>query len=579
MAQKLRLRSQKTPLKEEFNFAVEVLVDTNIPHLSDPYTYAVSTKYSDIEIGTMVSVPFGSRMLSGIVVSKSQRSSEGLKFIKKVLHSFPILNAGQIELIDNATERWVGSFWDFMRFAVPTIASSSNQSINFSEALARKVSQPELKIGGSYEDLISLIESRINPARQLLIVVPKLSDIDYLREVLKTKFIEYGSHLTSKERAENYLRILSGEVNTIVGTRSAIFLPLKADAEILVVDDLSFSFYESRHPFWNVRDVALLRSTRHSLTFYTHSPSLELLRLSESGWLRLSQKKNSRPQKYFLDGRIAYQSIVKNGLLKGAVLILVPDKGYLNAIVCGKCRNIYRCNCGGRLIQQDKSSKLTCNLCAREEIVKNCSYCKSDTKLGYRKGISKVIEELGKQFPGAIITKSGEERLTPKRNQIIIATYESYQIAKYSAVVALEFDRFAYQHRLRSSELGRKLVFDLLALNSESNYFDVQQTSYFGQVAALGNPIPSASAELKERDSAKLPPFYRVAVIDCDAKSASIFEEQNFFTSVDYGNGKAFLKYKVEEGARAVGFLTDLVRYRSLRKLKAWSVKVDPLDI
>ena len=179
-------------------------------------------------------------------------------------------------------------------------------------------------------------------------------------------------------------------------------------------------------------------------------------------------------------------------------------------------------------------------------------------------------DELGKQFPGVIIAKSGEEKLTLKRNKIVISTYESYQIAKYSAVVALEFDRYAYQHRLRSSEIARKLIFDILALRSESNYFDVPLSSYFGQIAALGNPIPSANSELKERDSAKLPPFYRVAVIDCDAKSAGIFEEQSFFTSIDYGNGRAFLKFKVEEGTKAVKFLTDLVRYRSLRKLKAW---------
>ena len=231
---------------------------------------------------------------------------------------------------------------------------------------------------------------------------------------------------------------------------------------------MSFSFYESRHPFWNVRDIALLRANRHSLTFYTHSPSLELLRLSESGWLRLAQKRSGKSQNYFSDGRIGYQSIVKSGIAKGTVLILVPDKGYLNAIVCGKCRNIYRCNCGGRWIQQDRSSRHICNLCAKEESSLNCSFCKSDIKLGYRKGISKVIEELGKQFPGAIITKSGEEKLTLKRNQIVIATYESYQIAKYTAVVALEFDRYAYQHRLRSSEIARKLIFDILALNSES---------------------------------------------------------------------------------------------------------------
>ena len=89
-------------------------------------------------------------------------------------------------------------------------------------------------------------------------------ELQFLRNNLKKSFIEYGSHLEAPTLIDNYLKILAGSINLIVGTRSSIFLPLKEDAEILIVDDLSFAFYESRFPYWNVRDLALIRSKNPS---------------------------------------------------------------------------------------------------------------------------------------------------------------------------------------------------------------------------------------------------------------------------------------------------------------------------
>jgi primosomal protein N' (replication factor Y) len=580
MAQKLRLASQKYSAKEVFSSAVEVLVDTGVSHLEKPFTYALSEKHGKVEVGSIVSVPFGSKILTGLIINTNSELRDNLKFIKKVIHRNPVVTRNQIDLINIASERWTGSFWEFLKFTIPNIPAKVEVPAVGDSGIIRKVENPELRIGTKFQDLIDLVENRINPSRQLLVIVPDLNLLQYLRENLKKKFVEYGSHLEPQVRVSNYLQALAGNVNLIVGTRSAIFLPLKSDAEILIVDDLSFAYYESRFPYWNVRDVSLIRSGQNSVTFYCHSPSLELVRLAESNWMRVRQKKNIRPSIYFKDGKFSYQSIIKNGLREGTVLVLTPERGYVNALVCAKCKNLYRCEeCNGRLVQEGAGGKSKCQICGVISKYESCKYCKSNLILSFRKGIDRTLEELGKQFTNVPIRKSESLKGKSSKGSILVGTYSSFPIQEYSAVIALGFEKFGYQNHLRSSELARKLLFDLRALGAKNYYLEVENSDYFAQVIQLGDSYKSALRELEERSLAKLPPEYRIVTVECDSKSAAVFEELDFVDSVTYSSGIAVIKAPIASGFKLSSFIHEVVNYRSLRKLKPWSVKVDPLDI
>lgn len=580
MAQQLRLKSQRVSAKLEFAFAVDVLVDTGVTHLADPFTYAVSKEDSDLQIGSLVTVPFSNKTLRGLIISKNPSNGAGLKFLKKVIHKNPIVNSEQIDLIEKSVERWTGSFWQYLKYVIPNLPAKLHVPSIENAGISRKIVQPELRIGSNYHDLIDLISNRVNPSRQILIVVPEIKFLNFIRNELKLNFTEYGSHLSGTERELNYLKVLSGEANLILSTRSGIFLPLKRDAEILVVDDLSFAFYESRFPFWNVRDVALLRSKYHSITFYNHSPSLELVRLTESKWMRMKEKKLERPKVHFSDGRITYQATIKNGLRTGPVLVLVPERGYVNTLVCGKCRNVSTCeSCGGRLIKKNENSFPSCSLCFSIVRDLRCNYCQGETFLSFRKGIERTLEELGKQFPGVQIRKSTDSFETYKKNQIILSTYQDFPIARFSAVVALGAERFSYQNQLRSTEIARKFIYDIRALQATEYFLNLPSNDYFANLMVMGSPYKSALKEYEEREVVKLPPNYRIVVIECDSKAVSILESQPFVFSVHYGNGRALVKSKIEDGAALTSFIQGISKYRSMRKLKPWNVKVDPLDV
>jgi primosomal protein N' (replication factor Y) len=365
----------------------------------------------------------------------------------------------------------------------------------------------------------------------------------------------------------------------IISTRGGTWLPLQDDAEILVVDDLDFAFYESRAPFWNVRDLVLIRASSYAVTFYSHSPSLELLRLSKTGWLSMSSKKRDRVTLFYSNGRLGYQSVIKDGLKSGSVLVLTPERGYVNSIVCAKCRNQYRCKCGGNLIQTKSASKLECALCGKVDKRDKCNFCGSELKLSFKKGIEKTLEELGKQFPGALIQKFNGEFKESNKNSIVISNYSTIPLGDFQAIVALGFERFAYQNQLRATEVARKVISDLIAMQPKAIFMDCESNSYFANFANAPTSIQFAEIELKDRKEVGLPPFSRIALIDCDLKTAQTLEEQDFIKSLEFVNGRAYLKSNIEDGARLSSFLNNLLKYRSLRRLKAWTVKVDPLDL
>ena len=429
-------------------------------------------------------------------------------------------------------------------------------------------------------DLVDLIKMRSNPSRQILIIVPDLNFLQFLKKNIEGKCIEYGSHLEQSQRVENYLGILTGNANIILGTRSAIFLPLRNDAEILIVDDLSFEFYEKRFPYWNVRDLALIRSADHSITFYSHSPSLELVRLVEMNWLRMKQRKMERPNIFFNDGRVTDLATIKTGLRSGKVLVLVPEKGYVNALVCKNCRNIRICSkCGGRLFLADSHETPSCSLCKERNQNEKCSFCNFSNFLMFRKGQERQIDELGKQIPGASIVKYQNLSTPIRSGQVCVATYGNYPLEKFSAVVCLGLEKFGYQNSLRSSELTRKVLFDIAALRANSYFLDIPSNDYFAQVINNGDPYKAALKELMERRTANLPPWYRIVYFQCDSKFVPTLEEQPFISAVHYEKGTALIKSKVEDSSDLVSFLQSISKYRSLRKLKPWNVKVDPLDI
>jgi primosomal protein N' (replication factor Y) (superfamily II helicase) len=614
----LRLRTQRVAKKVEIAIqdpVVQVCVDTGVFHLAEEFDYLVPERLSrQIFPGSLVKIPFGTKERIGYVVSRdpSNVDSAKLKAISKLVSPIPLLSTELIEIVRAVCSRYSAKPWDVIRSAIPPrVAAVDEKFTDFTPLILNQTGRShhyELTVSANIDGLRKLIfELSANPiaGEQILVVVPDERDIRVLLDGdLPYSPIVLNSDLSKSERYENYLIARTRSPEVIIGTRSAIFLPLNPNSTIVVCDDGDESMYERRSPGWNVRDVALLRSEYHSLHFFGASPSLELVRLAESGWLKAKKLTSDaladRTPIYFSNTEISEISVIKSGLLSGNVLVAMAESGYINAIGCQKCRNQAKCSCGGKLYIPERDSTPICHLCEKKFVDWKCVWCEGKVIRSFAKGAAKFAEEIARSVPGArVISSKGGSRIDslPKsaENLLVVSSYGCEPSGKYSAVVCLSLENLTNRVDLRSLEIARRLIFDNLNRISQGKgsviYVDLKSENPISQGLLRRDAYGLALSELLERESSDLPPFTRIATVSGEGAVIRVladqFQDNNLFCGLSIlelagdksGISKMILRARISKSAEFSHFFRDLMRYRSIKGLPALQIRLDPYSI
>ena len=625
----LRLKTQRSPknvVLTKVDPVAQVCVDTGVFHLPDIFDYSIPLELEDlIQPGVLVKVPFGSEVKIGYVASrKSEADAAGkLKSIIKVVSPLALLTPDLITLISSVCERYACKPWDLIKSAIPSRSAAieaqflvDRGSIGY-QALASQDSavvknlSRQLTLIAEQDGLSLRIDellTQISPNQQLLVIVPDERD---LIQLSAHKFAVAPIILTSTDektkRYENFLRSRFEQPRLIIGTRSAIFTPLTPGSTVLLYNDGDESMYERRYPGWNARDVALLRGTQINLEFACQSPSLEVVRLREIGWLNLNPKDTKsllgHTKFHFSDGRATEIGVIKSGLKLGDVLVVVAETGYVNAIACQKCRNQSKCECGGKLYLPNKASAPRCAICDKSFGQWECEWCKGKIIRAITRGSSRYVEELGKAVPGTkVLLSKGGSRIDVlpaiAEPQLVVASYGCEPIGNYAAVVMLSLGNLTNRVDLRSLETVRRSIFENINRVSHNLegaiYLDLPSDHPISQGVLRGGPYDLAMAELAERNSSKLSPTYRIAIIEgpsSDIQSvARAIEGNELFSQFSVIDGstklknlidqsKLILRSEISNTLKFSQFIADFARYRSLKGLKPLSIRIDPYSI
>jgi len=632
----LKLRSQigkAQPMAPAIHMPVaQVLVDTGVFHLDSPYDYEIPEQYSDIDlVGCRVQVEFGHARHEGLVIGRiAQTQNPGrLKQIEKVLSPHPVATKETIDLIGATAQRWACPAYDVIRSAIPPRVASVDKEMfeidhTFSIKTFTSITPKALK-GESVRSYwmlppskdVSLLLTHLILERgksgQVLIVLPDERTlnlvINHLRDLYTGPVARLDGHHNRSDRYRDYLRMVKGITRIGVGLRGSIFTPLSDAATVIVYEDTSENFYEPRSPGWNTRDVALLRSqiSQTNTIIAGFSPSLECARLIETGWLSVTSSPGRMqvlaveadfgellPTKIF--------STVRKALKSGPVLFLVPRKGYGNAVLCRKCKNISICECGGRLSIAAKTSAPQCVLCLKSYEDWRCAWCQCDEVFVARRGIDRFAEEIGRAFPNfPVINSSGDHMvdLVQPIPSLVLATSGAQPAVEggYCAVVLLEGMRFFGHTHMRTQESAREVFFATAALVKDGGDIACVIDPVHPIIAALTrwNSAPMIRKELAERADLHLPPFYRYVLIDCPTKEA---------TSLKTGLTMAISEGRIPQGTRAIGphphsseisrlslavpvneadvliaFLHELQRRRNISRKDLLNMRVDPYSL
>jgi len=634
VAAPLKLKRQQTAQKLKSNSAVAdqlpvaaVLVDTPVSHLEGIYDYLVPLHLENSAVyGTKVVVPFGNTQVDGLVVGRKNESDQikKLKMITDISSPSGLISKQVMEHLELVRNRFGGSFWNLLRSALPARIAKEEKVIEDTkfQANANDYESPQLRdligrsdygmlvgkqrlkwavnlpVGISSNDFVNEIVKLRAQTGQVLVIVPDEKDLLILRKDLSIFFgksyLEMGTHLGKSERYRNFLTARFTKPSLILSTRSGVFTALEENSTVVVLSDLDQSHYEQHSPGWNTRDVSLLRSKDTSLIFISASHSLEISRLIEIGWL---EKKNYRSKNGIQivtaeNGR-SFVSSLKKGIAQGNVLVTVAEKGYANLFLCARCRNTASCNCGGKLQIQGANSIPVCYLCNAQQRDWHCQYCGESKPYVISKGIDRNAEEIGRAVPKAsILISSGSKQITelPSGKHIVLATAGSEPIGRFSSLILLDGERMFNRPSLRAEEFARFQWFSSLCkvLPNSEVYVTLQNHHPVVQSMLKADSNSGSSLELINREKAKLPPFYRVAVVIGASPEVSKFAE-NLRSNKDYeitgpvkfdqSQSKLIIRVRLEEGGNLVDLLDDVLKIQGVKGRQIFKIRVDPYDL
>ena len=598
-----------------------VLVDTGVFHLDQKYDYSVPEKLSDAVVpGVRVQLPFGNRETEGIVVERvGQPERAGtLKEITKVLSPHVVATPALLDLIDKAADFYCCNAWDLVRSAIPPRVAAVDKELPVAhhETWAPQTKKPTVYQSfkpflASHEQLSDMVRD-FTQLGSVLIVAPDERDVDKIIESLALTFtnvLKVSSASTREERYRNFLLSMRLDSSIVVGTRSAIFAPVRNLAAIIIYKESSPDHYELRAPGWNSSAIAKMRAESEGLALVLtgFTPSVRVAHEIDARTIKfVNQRTQVNVQAFvpsdgtLLPGRIF--SEIKKALKKGPVLFIAPRKGYGNALLCSHCRNVALCKCGGRLSVASKGLAPTCAHCGSSFPAWRCSYCDRDKQYLAGRGIDRAAEEISRAFPGfPVVISAGDvikESVDSKPALVLSTPGAQPQVnGGYAAVVVLDAIRFFSHTDINGQERARELLFETASMvNVDGQVLLVLDDSH-PVVAAIArwNIAPLLKRELADRDELMLPPSVSSAVLVTDQAVAPVIvsglkkalEDSRLANSTRiYGptllpKGQAKIVVHVSHGESSdlAKILHELQRKRSISKKDLLTLRIEPYSL
>lgn len=269
---------------------------------------------------------------------------------------------------------------------------------------------------------IRLIRDVLDAGRQALVLVPEISLTPQLVSVFYSHFGDrvavLHSSLTVAQRYDEWKRIRSGLVDVVVGTRSAVFAPLK-DIGLIVLDEEQENTYQSENaPRYHARDVAKYRCVRHGamLLLGSATPSVGSMFEAKAGvyhLFRLEGRFNARPlpkviiadmkrdlKQGSIIGSILRQELEANFRQGQQSILFLNRRGSSSLVHCPECGYVFSCpNCSVKLTYHAANRRFMCHYCGHSRpMEKNCPSCGGLLSFGGL-GTQKVEEELRELYP------------------------------------------------------------------------------------------------------------------------------------------------------------------------------------
>jgi len=282
---------------------------------------------------------------------------------------------------------------------------------------------------GKTEVYMNIIENTISDGKSAIVLVPEISLTPQLVDNFKRRFgsciAVLHSGLNDGERYDEWRKIVNGEVNIVIGARSAIFAPLNNLGVIIIDEEHTQTYKQDCNPRYYAHDIAFFRGKYNNIPVVLGSatPSIESYTRALTGvyeLLTLSKRVNNNlPIVKLVDMKLEIKKgykIISNELLNSLnnvlkrneqAIVLLNRRGYSTTVSCHACGYKVVCpNCDIPLTYHKKTNTMKCHYCDYTTFKPNtCPECGSKDINQFGLGTEKLEEELEKLLPGSKIVR------------------------------------------------------------------------------------------------------------------------------------------------------------------------------
>ena len=432
----------------------------NLP-LDRPFDYLIpETWAASLQPGMRVVAPFGARRLPGMVVGLHPRSPiRHLKTLHRVLDPQPLLTPEGMRLAQWLARAYACSLGEACATMVPGALRLGRVALEEVAESAERSTSPQLTDeqdrafhailaplharrhgvflvhgvtgSGKTELYLQLMAQVLAQGRGAICLVPEIALTPQIIERFRARFGSavalWHSRLTARQRGREWQRILAGRSRIVVGTRSAVWLPVASPGLIVLDEEHDASYKQDQSPRYHAREAALARARlQHAVVVLgSATPSIESYYHATRGTyhlLPLTRRVEGRPlpavevvdlrQEFLRRHHSLFSPRLLLALrrtveLNEQAILLLNRRGFARVAQCQACGAVMRCaQCAVPLVYHANSRQLRCHYCAAQQALPEaCPSCRKGYLRLRGSGTERVESEMHRLFPAASIAR------------------------------------------------------------------------------------------------------------------------------------------------------------------------------
>ena len=337
---------------------------------------------------------------------------------------------------------------------------------------------------GKTEVYMEMIDKVLSEGRQAIVLIPEIA-LTY--QTVMRFYTRFGgrvsilnSRMSQGERYDQMERVKKGEVDIMIGPRSALFTPFERLGLIVIDEEHEPTYKSEQVPRFHARETAIERARMEgaSVVLGSATPSLEAFYACECGRYQMLRLRNRTGKQHgnrsILSDRL--KVLMQDRLeKKEQIMLFLNRRGYAGFVSCRACGYVVKCPHCDVSLSVHRGGKMVCHYCGYEtQTVKNCPVCGSPYIGGFRAGTQQIEDLVKREFPQARVlrmdmdttkNKGGHEKILAKfadeEADIMIGTQmivKGHDFPNVTLVGVLAADMSLYSDDYRSGERTFQLL-------------------------------------------------------------------------------------------------------------------------